>query len=193
VRVVLIRHGETEWSRTNRHTGRTDIPLEPAGEAAARAVAARLAGESFDLVLTSPLQRARRTAELTGLGAAAQLDDDLQEWDYGEVEGRSTTEMRKEWPGWDIWRDGPPGGETVEAVGARADRVIARLLDAAPETAALVAHGHLLRILSARWAELPASAGGRLLLSTAAVCELGHERDRRVIGLWNDTSHLRHP
>ena len=193
MRIVLIRHGETEWSRTGRHTGRTDIALEPAGEAAARALARRIAGESFDLVLASPLARARRTAELAGLGDAAQLDDDLQEWDYGEAEGRTTAEMRETRPGWTVWRDGPPGGETVQQVGARADRVIARLLDAAPRTAAIVAHGHLLRILAARWAELDPSAGGRLSLSTAAVCELGHERDRRVIRLWNDTSHLRDP
>ncbi len=193
MRIVLIRHGQTEWSRTGRHTGRTDIPLEPAGEAAARALAARLAGERFDLVLTSPLVRARRTAELAGLGDVAELDDDLQEWDYGETEGRTTAQMREQRPGWTVWRDGPPGGETVQQVGARADRVIARLLDAGPRTAAIVAHGHLLRILAARWAELDPSAGGRLSLSTAAVCELGHERERRVIKLWNDTSHLRDP
>ena len=194
-RLLLIRHGETEWSRTRRHTGRTDIPLEPEGEAAARRLRPRLADETFAIVLSSPLQRAWRTAELAGLGDRARREDDLQEWDYGDYEGRSTADIRKERPGWDVWRDGCPGGETVEEVGARADRVIARALEAAGEdgTAALVAHGHLLRILGARWAELGASAGGRLALSTAAVCELGHERERRVVLRWNDTGHLEEP
>jgi len=191
-RLLLIRHGETEWSRTRRHTGRTDIPLEPEGEDMARAVGPRVAAEDFAIVLSSPLRRAWRTAELAGLGDLAQREDDLQEWDYGDYEGRSTAEIREERPGWDVWHDGCPGGETVDEVGVRADRVIARALAATGDdgTAALVAHGHLLRILAARWIELEASGGGRLALSTAAVCELGFERERRVIGRWNDTSHL---
>jgi len=194
-RLLLIRHGETEWSRTRRHTGRTDIPLEPEGEDMARAVGPRVAAEDFAIVLSSPLERAWRTAELAGLGDRAQREDDLQEWDYGEYEGRSTAEIRQERPGWDVWHDGCPGGETVDEVGVRADRVIARALAATGDdgTAALVAHGHLLRILAARWIELEASGGGRLALSTAAVCELGFERERRVIGRWNDTSHLGEP
>ncbi|MDP9384712.1 MAG: histidine phosphatase family protein [Actinomycetota bacterium] len=194
-RLLLIRHGETEWSRTRRHTGRTDISLEPAGEAAARALGPLLADEEIAVVLSSPLARAWRTAELAGLGDRAQRDDDLVEWDYGEYEGRATAEIRLERPGWDVWRDGCPGGEAVEAVGARADRAIARAEAAAGEdgTAALFAHGHLLRILGARWIGLDASAGGRLALSTAALCELGHERERRVLWRWNDTRHLGEP
>ncbi len=193
MRIVLIRHGETEWSRSGRHTGRTDLPLLPEGERAARAASTRLAGESIGLVLTSPLLRARRTAELAGLGAAARPDDDLREWDYGDYEGLTTPEIREGRPGWDQWRDGCPGGESAAEVGERADRVIARVLASGAEHAALVAHGHLLRVLAARWAELDPSAGGRLALSTAAVCELGFERERRVVLLWNDTSHLRDP
>ena len=194
-RLLLIRHGETEWSRTRRHTGRTDIPLEPEGEAAAGRLRPRLAGEELAIVLSSPLKRAWRTAELAGLGDRAEREDDLQEWDYGDYEGRSTADIREERPGWDVWRDGCPGGETVEEVGDRADRAIARALAATGEdgTAALVAHGHLLRILGARWIGLDASAGGRLALSTAAVCELGYERERRVVLRWNDTSHLGDP
>lgn len=181
--IVLLRHGETEWSRDKRHTGRTDIPLTPDGEDQARAAGAWLAGREFALVLTSPLARARETARLAGLGGA-EPDDDLMEWDYGEVEGITTTDYREDHPGWDIWRDGPPGGETVDAVGARADRVIARA-DAADGPAAVVAHGHLLRVLGARWLGLPATYGGHLGLDIAAVCELGHERDRRVLARWN--------
>ncbi|HEX8101382.1 MAG TPA: histidine phosphatase family protein, partial [Solirubrobacteraceae bacterium] len=150
-----------------------------------------LVGVGFGLVLTSPLQRARRTAELAGLDAA--VDDDLREWDYGAYEGRTTAEIREDRPGWDLWRDGCPDGEDAAAVGARADRVIARVLDARPETAALVAHSHLLRTLAARWIELAPSAGARLVLGTAALCELGFERERRVILRWNDTSHVGQP
>jgi probable phosphoglycerate mutase len=193
MKLLLIRHGETEWSRSRRHTGRTDVPLLPDGEAMARALVPVLAREEFDLVLVSPLERARRTAELAGLGAAAEYVDDLMEWDYGDVEGRTTAELRETQPGWDIWADGAPGGESLAEVGARADRVVARLLDEGPERVAVVAHGHLLRIFAARWAGLDPSAGGRLALSTAAVCELGFERERRVVRRWNDTSHLGDP
>lgn len=193
MRIVLVRHGETEWSRARRHTGLTDVPLLAEGERAARAAGARLAGERFGLVLTSPLVRARRTAELAGLGAAAQLDDDLREWDYGDYEGVTTAEIRRRRPGWDIWHDGCPGGESVAAVGERAGRVIARVLAAGSDPVALVAHGHLLRVLAARWMQLDPSVGGRLALSTAALCELGFERERRVVLLWNDTGHLREP
>jgi broad specificity phosphatase PhoE len=189
-RVVLVRHGETEWSKSGQHTGRTDIDLTEAGVVAAGALRARLSSESFDLVLTSPLLRARRTAELAGLDEHAQIDDDLPEWDYGEYEGRKTPDIRRERPGWDIWRDGCPGGEAIEAVAERADRVIARVLDAEAETTALVAHGHVLRILAARWIEQDPRLGGRLWLGTAAVCELGFERERRAILLWNDTAHI---
>jgi len=194
-RLLLIRHGETEWSRTRRHTGRTDIPLEPEGEAAARALGPLLAREPIAAVLASPLSRAWRTAELAGLGDRARRDDDLMEWDYGDYEGRTTAAIREERPGWDVWRDGCPGGEALETVGARADRAIARATEAAGDggTVALFAHGHLLRVLGVRWIGLDASAGGRLALSTAALCELGRERERRVLWRWNDTGHLGEP
>jgi probable phosphoglycerate mutase len=189
-RVVLVRHGETEWSKSGQHTGRTDIDLTEAGVVAAGALRARLADEEFDLVLTSPLLRARRTAELAGLDARAEIDEDLPEWDYGEYEGRKTPDIRVDRPGWDIWRDGCPGGESIEEVAERADRVIARIVESGAETTALVAHGHVLRIVGARWIEQDPRLGGRLWLGTAAVCELGYERERRAILLWNDTAHI---
>lgn len=182
--IALLRHGETEWSRDKRHTGLTDIPLTDTGREQARAAARFLAGREWALVLTSPLQRARETARLAGLAAAPEPD--LVEWDYGDAEGRTTEAMRKDVPGWDVWEQGPPNGETADAVGARADRVIARAL-AADGDAILVAHGHILRILAARWLQQPATFGGRLRLGTAAVCELDCERDRRAILRWNLT------
>jgi broad specificity phosphatase PhoE len=187
--LVIARHGETEWSRTMRHTGNTDLALTEEGEAQARSVAERLAGREFALVLSSPLQRARRTAELAGYGDRAEPDDDLREREYGEYEGLTTKEIRVERPGWDVWRDDSPGGETPDQVGVRADRVIERALAAGGDVA-LFAHGHLLRVLGARWMEDPAVKGGNLGLSTGAVCELGFERERRAIWLWNDTTHL---
>ena len=186
--VVLVRHGETEWSRSGQHTGTTDLPLLPEGEAQAREVAPKLAGREFALVLTSPMQRARRTAELAGFGDRAEPDDDLKERDYGVYEGRTTKEIRVERPGWDVWRDDCPGGETLEQLAARADRVIERALAAGGDVA-LFAHGHILRILGARWLDLPPALGGALALGTAALCDLGFERERRVLWLWNDTSH----
>jgi broad specificity phosphatase PhoE len=189
--VILVRHGETEWSRDKRHTGRTDIPLTEAGREHARLAAHHLEGRDFALVLTSPLQRARATADLAGVGDRAVEDPDLVEWDYGQYEGRSTADIRKEQPGWDIWRDGcPGGGEPLERVGERADRVIARALEAGGAVA-IFAHGHILRVLGARWIGLPALGGSLLALETAAVCELGFERERHVIETWNDQSHLR--
>ena len=186
--IVCVRHGETEWSRDRRHTGRTDIPLTAHGREQALLAGRRLAQRDWALVLSSPLQRAWQTAQLAGL--EAEPDDDLMEWDYGDVEGRTTEELRDERPGWDIWRDGPPGGETADAVGARADRVIERALTARGDVA-LFAHGHLLRILAVRWIGLPASRGGAFRLDTAAICELGFERERRVVGVWNAQEHLR--
>lgn len=180
--VTLVRHGQTEWSRDHRHTGRTDVPLTAVGREQAIAVGGRLAGRSWDLVLTSPLQRARQTAELAGL--PAEPIDDLVEWDYGEVEGRTTVAMREEWAGWEIWRDGPPGGESVQAVGRRADRVLDRILGVAGDVA-IVSHGHLLRVLAARWIGLPPERGDALALDTATISELGFERERRVIRSWN--------
>jgi len=187
--VVLIRHGETSWSASGKHTGRTDVPLTERGRRQAADLGATVAGWRFALALTSPLQRAAETARLAGLSCTAE--DDLQEWDYGELEGLTTPEIREDLPGWTIWRGPVPGGERPDEVAARADRVIERVL-AADGDVVLVSHGHLLRVLGARWGEFEPSAGGRLGLSTAAICELGFERERRVIRLWNDTRHLDH-
>jgi probable phosphoglycerate mutase len=186
VSVLLLRHGETEWSRSGKHTSTSDVPLTDEGRRRATALAARLAGRSFALVLTSPMVRARDTAALAGFDAHVEVTKDLHELAYGSYEGRTTPEIREERPGWDIWNEGTPDGETLEHAGRRADRVIARALEAGGDVA-LVAHGHILRILGARWIEEPAVAGGRLALGTAAVCELGFERERRVIVRWNDT------
>jgi probable phosphoglycerate mutase len=188
--VVLVRHGETEWSASGKHTSRTDVPLTEAGRAGAAKLRERLAGFEFALVLVSPLSRARETAELAGLGDRAVIDEDLREFDYGDYEGRTTAEIREERPGWDVWRDDSPRGETPEQVGERADRAIERALAAGGDVA-LFAHGHLLRIVGARWIGAPARTGGNLGLSTGAVCELGFERERRAIWLWNDTTHER--
>ena len=188
-RVVLVRHGETAWSRSGRHTGRSDIPLDPEGEAQARRLRDRLRGWSFAEVLFSPLQRARSTCEIAGLAASARPDPDLQEWDYGAYEGRTADEIRADRPGWVIWRDGVIGGETVADVGRRADSVIARVR-AVDGDVALFAHGHLLRILAARWCRLPVLTGESLALSPAAVSVLGYEREAPCVWLWNDTSHL---
>src|SRR3954452_5634549 len=156
--ILLVRHGETEWSRSGQHTGVTDLPLTEAGGRAARAGGERLRGREFALVLTSPLSRARRTCELAGLGERAETVDDLHEIDYGDYEGLTTPQIREQRPGWDLWRDGSPGGETVAQAGERADRVVARLADAEGDVA-VFAHGHILRVLAARWIELPAEAG----------------------------------
>jgi broad specificity phosphatase PhoE len=187
--LILVRHGETEWSATGKHTSVSDVPLTDAGRRHAERLRERLAGRSFALVLTSPRARARETCRLAGLGDVAQLEPDLVEIDYGEYEGRTTPEIRVDVPGWSVWRDGSPGGETAAEAGVRADRVITRSLAAGGDVA-LFAHGHFLRILAARWIGLPATAGGNLGLHTGAVCELGFERERRAIWRWNDTSHL---
>jgi broad specificity phosphatase PhoE len=181
--VWLIRHAETEWSRTGKHTGRTDVPLTEHGRQVAVALGERLGGREFALVLTSPMSRARETAELAGL-RDAQVRDDLLEWNYGEYEGRTTKDIREEWPGWYLWTDGAPGGEMAGDVAARCDRVIAEVL-AANGDVALVAHGHVLRALAARWVEEPAAFGGRLYLSTGTLSVLGFEREVRVLRRWN--------
>jgi probable phosphoglycerate mutase len=181
--VWLLRHAETEWSRTHRHTGRTDIPLNERGREHARALRERLAGRRFGLVLASPLARAQETAELAGLGDVAQPRDALLEWDYGEYEGRTVEEVRAERPGWYLWRDGAPGGESPEDVARRADAVVAEALEAGD--VALVAHGHILRAVGARWIEQPVATGGRLRLDTGAVSVLGFEREARVVLRWN--------
>jgi broad specificity phosphatase PhoE len=188
--LVLVRHGETEWSAAGRHTGVTDVPLTDEGRRAAARLRDRLAEWDFALVLVSPRVRARETAALGGFADRAEVDEDLVEFDYGSYEGRTTAEIREERPGWTVWDDGAPGGETAAAVGARADRVIERAT-AVDGDVAVFAHGHLLRVLGARWIGLDASYGGDLALDTGAVCELSYERERRAIWAWNDTAHLR--
>ena len=188
--IYLIRHGETEWSASGKHTSVTDVPLTAGGREDARKLQPVLAGADLALVLVSPRSRARDTAELAGLGDRAVVDEDLAEFDYGDYEGRTTPEIRAERPGWTVWDDGSPGGETVDDVGRRADRVIARALAAGGDVA-VFAHGHLLRVLGARWIEQPPVLGGNLALSTGALCRLGFERERRAIWEWNDTCHLR--
>lgn len=182
--VWLIRHAETEWSKAGRHTGLTDIPLTDEGRAHAATLPQRLGGQAFAAVFVSPLGRARETARLAGLDDGAEILDDLVEYDYGEYEGITTAEIRAGRPGWYLWRDGVPGGETPDDVGARADRVIARALEVDGDVA-LVAHGHVLRVIGARWVQEPASFAGRLALDTGALCRLGLERDVRVLRSWN--------
>ena len=180
--IVLVRHGATEWSVAKRHTSRTDVPLTEEGRAAARALAERLADRRFALVLSSPRVRARTTAELAGF--TPEIEPDLVEIDYGDYEGLTTAEIREQRPGWTVWRDGMPNGETLAQAGERADRVIARALAAGGDVA-LFAHGHILRILAARWLDLPPERGASFALATAALCELGVERETRVIARWN--------
>jgi broad specificity phosphatase PhoE len=182
VEVWLLRHAETEWSRSGRHTGRTDVPLTDEGRERARALRERVAGHDFALVLSSPLSRARETAELVGL--APELRDDLLEFDYGDYEGITTAQIRETRPEWYLWRDGSPNGETPDDVGRRVDRVIEEALRAAGDVA-LVAHGHVLRALTARWVGQRASFGGHLRLDTGTISVLGCEREVRVITRWN--------
>jgi broad specificity phosphatase PhoE len=188
--IYLARHGETVWSITGQHTGRTDIPLTARGERNALCLGQRLQGSSFTKVLVSPRTRARRTCELAGFGDRAEVDPDLQEWDYGEYEGRRTVDIHKERPDWYLFRDGCPGGESVEAISGRADRVIARLR-AIDGDVLLFSHGHLLRVLTARWLDLPAGDARLFVLSTAALSILGyeHNQDEPAIRLWNDHRH----
>jgi broad specificity phosphatase PhoE len=183
--LYLARHGETEWSRLGRHTGRTDVPLTDVGRDQAGTLGARLAGHPFALVLTSPLSRASETARLAGFRDAI-ADPDLQEWDYGELEGRRTDEIRVDLPDWLIWNGPWPGAETIDAVAARADRVIARAR-AADGDVLVFSHGHLLRILAARWLGLPPSAGGQFALTTATLSVLGWERGAPVVDRWNES------
>jgi probable phosphoglycerate mutase len=180
--IVLVRHGETEWSASGKHTSTTDLPLTQRGREAAVVLRDRLAGRPFALVLASPRERARETARLAGF--EPEIDEDLVEIAYGDYEGRTTKEIRVERPGWTVWADGSPGGETVDEAGARVDRVIERAAQVDGDVA-LFAHGHILRILAARRIGLPAAAGAHLKLGTAAVSELGCERETRVIERWN--------
>jgi probable phosphoglycerate mutase len=182
--IVLVRHGETEWSRSGRHTGRTDVPLTELGRREAEAVSDELAGRRFALVLTSPLDRARETCRLAGYGAGAEVRDDLLEWDYGAYEGITTAEVRREHPNWTVW-DGPiPNGETIAEVGERADRIVAEVEQVAGDVL-VFSHGHLLRILTARWLGLEPEAGRLFALDPATVSLLGYEHDGRVIREWN--------
>jgi broad specificity phosphatase PhoE len=184
----LVRHGETEWSASGRHTSRTDVDLTEEGVAAARAVGPKLAGCSFVRVLSSPLLRSRRTAELAGF-PDPELVGDLREWDYGEDEGRTTAQIRQGRSGWTVWGDGPLGGETAAQVSARADRVVA-MVRAAPGPVLAFSHGHFSRVLGARWLELEARDGAHLSLSTASVSVLGWERDVPTVRHWNHTGTL---
>jgi probable phosphoglycerate mutase len=187
--IWLFRHGETEWSKSGQHTGRTDLPLIDEGRRRAEALGRNLAGRRFALVLSSPLVRALDTCRLAGYGDQVQLTDDLLEWDYGAYEGRRTADIRKERPGWLLWKDGVPGGETVEQVGARAQAVIERAV-AADGDVALFSHGHILRVLGACWLGLAPVGGQLFALGTAALCRLGYEHDYRVIHVWNQDSQL---
>jgi len=189
VRIVLARHGETEWSALGRHTGRTDVPLTETGREQARRLGRALAGRIFTRVVASPLSRAAETAKLAGFGDRMTLDDDLREWDYGTYEGRTSAEIRKNRPDWAIWTGEVPGGEAIAAVAARADVVIERLLPAGGDVL-VFAHGHFLRVLASRWIEQPPITGGRLELGTASISELGWEHDRRVIERWTEGHHL---
>jgi probable phosphoglycerate mutase len=180
----LIRHGETEWSLSGAHTGLTDIPLTAAGRANAAAVGRYLSARPFALVLTSPLERARETCRLAGYEKDAVIDPDLREWDYGDYEGRTTPEILAGRPGWSFWRDGVPNGETAAGVAVRAERAIARALPVEGDVA-FFAHGHILRVLAARWLGLPPENGSLFALGTAGVSTLGYERETRVIIRWN--------
>jgi broad specificity phosphatase PhoE len=183
-KVYVVRHGETEWSLSGQHTGVTDIPLTENGRAVARSLGPILAEQSFALVLTSPLRRARETCELAGLGAHAVFEPDLKEWNYGEYEGLTPKQIHAKAPGWMVFRDGCPGGETPKEIGARVDRVIARVR-ATPGDVALFAHGHVFRVLVARWIGLPPGGGQHFLLDTATLNVLGYYRNSPAVKIWN--------
>jgi broad specificity phosphatase PhoE len=184
-RLFLVRHGQTDWSRTGRHTGRTDVPLDDTGGREAEAIGALLARHPFSLVLTSPLERAAETCRLAGYGDRAERCPDLVEWDYGEYEGRTTGEIREERPGWTLWVDGVPGGEGAADVGRRGDRVVARARAAEGDTLCF-AHGHFLRVLASRWVGLPPAAGRLLALDAGSISVLGWERETPVVDRWNE-------
>lgn len=190
--IYLARHGETAWSLTGQHTGLTDLPLTERGERNARRLAERLDGLTFAKVLTSPLQRARRTCELAGFGAAAEVDPDLVEWNYGDYEGRTSADILKERPDWQLFRDGCPGGESPQQIGERADRVVSRLRALSGDVL-VFSSGHFLRVLAARWLGFESSAPGRhFLLNTASLSALSYEHtcSQPVIRLWNDDHHV---
>jgi probable phosphoglycerate mutase len=182
--LVLVRHGETEWSRSGRHTGRTDLPLNAEGRQQAMALAGRLTAWHFALVLSSPLQRALETCRLAGYGATVQVRPELMEWDYGRYEGRTSQQIVAENPDWSLWRDGGPDGETPADVGRRVDRIIAEARRVIGDVA-IFAHGHVLRVLTARWLDESPSAGRHYMLQTASLSVLGYEHDYPVINRWN--------
>jgi broad specificity phosphatase PhoE len=183
--LTLVRHGDTEWSRGGRHTGWTDIPLVESGRRQATQLGGRLSGRTFSLVLSSPLSRAAETCRLAGFGDVMATDPDLREWNYGDLEGLTSDQIRQSIENWTIWSGPVPGGEKAEEVGRRADRVIAKALASGGDVA-IFAHGHLLRVLAARWLGLAAIDGALLELGTATLSRLGWERERRVIELWNE-------
>jgi broad specificity phosphatase PhoE len=189
--IYLARHGETAWTLSGQHTGRTDLPLTESGERNGRALGTRLRGLAFAKVFTSPLQRASKTCDLAGFSGSAEIDPDLMEWDYGRYEGRRTAEIHVERPDWQLFRDGCPGGESPEQVGARADSMLSRVRTAGADVL-LFSSGHFLRVLAARWLGLGAAAGRYLLLSTASLSALSYEHNPSwpVIQLWNDTRHV---
>jgi broad specificity phosphatase PhoE len=182
--VVLVRHGETEWSRDGRHTGKTDVPLTPAGREQARVVRPELTGRTFTLVLTSPLQRALETCRLAGFEAQARVRPELAEWDYGRYEGLTSKQIAASNPHWSLWRDGGPGGETPTDVGRRADSVIGEIREVTGNVL-IFAHGHILRVLTARWLAEPAAGGRHYALQTASLSVLGYEHEEPVIQHWN--------
>ena len=184
MQIVLVRHGETEWSLSGQHTSRTDLTLTEQGRERAKRLGPALAEWNFALVLTSPLRRARETCEIAGFADRAEICEDLREFDYGEYEGLTTPQIRELDPGWSLWRDGCPGGEQPAQVGARADHAIERMR-AADGDALAFAHGHIFRVLTARWLQMDAAAGARFALSAGALCVLGFERETEVIQLWN--------
>ena len=190
LQVVLVRHGATTWSEEGRHTGWTDLPLNDNGRGQAAALTAPLSRWTFDAVHCSTLQRARMTCELAGLGGDAGFDPDLREWNYGDYEGLTSAEIHQQRPGWSLWEDGVPNGETLAQVAERADRVIDRLRAASGDVV-VFAHGHLLRVLTSRWLGQPPRLAEHLNLSTAAISALGHEHGRSSLSVWNNTEHLR--
>jgi probable phosphoglycerate mutase len=187
--LVLARHGETEWSLSGQHTGRTDIPLTETGRDQARRIGVELADHTFSLVLTSPLRRARETCELAGFTDDAIVRDELREWDYGDYEGRTTADIRQDSPGWTLWDHGGPNGEQAVAVGARVD-VLLGDLGPVDGDVLVFAHGHVLPVLAARWVGLPPDQGRIFELSTATISRLGHHREEPVVSRWNDAGHL---
>jgi broad specificity phosphatase PhoE len=182
--IFIVRHGETEWSANGRHTSRTDLPLTEEGRRRAAEIGTELSGQRFALILCSPLRRARETCELAGFGHVAETFEDLREWDYGEYEGLTTPEIKAQNPDWNLWRDGCPGGERPEQIGARVDRVLGRMRDANADVLAF-AHGHVLRVLTARWLQMKPAAGARFALGAGAIGVLGHERETEVLARWN--------